>query len=399
MSIPHPDFEALSAHHDGEAPEVAAHVAGCATCRATLRWLRATTALVGGPVPSIAAETRDRAIARALDAFDAAESGQATTKSAAPVDRRDSLAQPGPGPVLLPRPPQDPSPDTEPGAATVSQPRSASEPNSVPGPGSVPGPRPGPGSVRGPGSVPGRGSVSGPGPGQGLRPADSAPAAGGDQIEQATPISAARSRRRAGAGMWLGVGSAAAVLVAVVLGIGVLTGGNGGGGDDTTTMVAGPLAGQERTTSGLQGESGPIESSSADNAAGGPGSVAGIDAGDLGQIADGQALAARARPVLLQRDGATAATASGSTEPAGVSGIAATDPAPISKFVGTRPCEMEIRAARPDLGTVVYFATGQVADTQVVVLGFAAGPAPAPVTLLALDQREGCRVVLEAAGP
>ena len=71
----------------------------------------------------------------------------------------------------------------------------------------------------------------------------------------------------------------------------------------------------------------------------------------------------------------------------------------MSEFVGTRPCEMVIRAARPELGTVVYFATGQSGGTQVVVLGFAAGPAPAPVILLALAQQEGCRVVLEAAGP
>ncbi len=65
----HPDFEALSAHFDGEAPEVAAHVAGCAECRTTLKWLRTASSMVAAPVPPAPASVRDQAIARAGDAF------------------------------------------------------------------------------------------------------------------------------------------------------------------------------------------------------------------------------------------------------------------------------------------------------------------------------------------
>ena len=69
------------------------------------------------------------------------------------------------------------------------------------------------------------------------------------------------------------------------------------------------------------------------------------------------------------------------------------------KAVGTRPCETEIRTARPGLGTVVYFAVGRVEGAPVVVLGFASGTGTGSVSLLALAQQEGCRVVLEAVGP
>ena len=92
------------------------------------------------------------------------------------------------------------------------------------------------------------------------------------------------------------------------------------------------------------------------------------------QLGDAATLAARARPVLTQRQASPA-----STESAPAAGLSAGDsgaaPPVTPKVVGTRPCEMEVRAARPGLGTVVYFATGQVAGVPVVVLGFAAGTA------------------------
>ena len=394
MSTPHPDFEALSAHHDGEAPEVAAHVADCAACRTTLRWLRATTALVASPVPPVAPE------------FGTGPGpGRWTPSSTLKVGRT---------------PPRAPLRST---AGTpwlnLGQTRAAAS--------ATAGPHAGHGTWAGR-SLTARGSLRAQlgararfGAWAGFSAGAGFGAWAGFGVRAGIGVGAspgglgARSGRRAGrAGdAHLGGQESAPGGSGDVAGGRIGGGGAGGGrprhrrahgrkrgwGRRHHHLVAGPLAGQERTTSGLQGESGAVQSSSADNAGGGPGSVAGIDAGDLGQIADGQALAARARPVLLQRDGATAAPASESSTPAGVAGIAGTDPAPISKFVGTRPCEMETRTARPELGTVVYFATGQVAGTPVVVLGFAAGPAPAPVTLLALAQQEGCRVVLEAAGP
>ena len=47
MSTGHPGFDDLSAYHDGEAPEWAAHVAGCAPCRNRLDDLARLTALIG----------------------------------------------------------------------------------------------------------------------------------------------------------------------------------------------------------------------------------------------------------------------------------------------------------------------------------------------------------------
>ncbi|HWC12607.1 MAG TPA: hypothetical protein VG455_15465 [Acidimicrobiales bacterium] len=48
----HPSFEDLSAYHDGEAPELAAHVAGCEACGATVAELVALSAAVAEPLPS-----------------------------------------------------------------------------------------------------------------------------------------------------------------------------------------------------------------------------------------------------------------------------------------------------------------------------------------------------------
>ena len=315
-SHPHPDFDALSAHHDGEAPEVAAHVAGCAQCRTTLRWLRTTSALVAGPVPPVTGAVREQALARALEALGVTESARDTTQGAAVSRRR---AEPAPVPAVA-------------GAVDGAVPRPA-------------------------------------------RP------------EPATPITSARSRRRTGSGVWVGVGSAAAVLVAVVLGVGALSGG-GGGSDDTATVAGGGQADQERTASALADQPGPTAGGET-NASGS--AAAGVDGGDLGEIADAAALVAGARPSLLPRDAGAAAPRSGEVAPA--------DAAPTPKLVGTRPCEMEVRAVRPELGTVVYFATGRAQGVPVIVLGFAPAAAAEPVTLLALAQQEGCRVVLEAAGP
>jgi hypothetical protein len=51
----HPSFEALSAYHDGEAPEWGAHVAGCDACRDTLGALARLSAAVAEPEPAAGA--------------------------------------------------------------------------------------------------------------------------------------------------------------------------------------------------------------------------------------------------------------------------------------------------------------------------------------------------------
>lgn len=48
----HPSFEHLSAYHDGEAPEWAAHVEACAICRSSVDELATLSAYVAGPVPA-----------------------------------------------------------------------------------------------------------------------------------------------------------------------------------------------------------------------------------------------------------------------------------------------------------------------------------------------------------
>jgi hypothetical protein len=48
----HPDFEDLSAYHDGEAPEWAAHVAVCDACNETVKALASLTAAVAEPLPA-----------------------------------------------------------------------------------------------------------------------------------------------------------------------------------------------------------------------------------------------------------------------------------------------------------------------------------------------------------
>jgi hypothetical protein len=330
VSSEHPDFDALSAHHDGEAPEWATHVAGCAACQATLGRLRAISALVGGPVIAAKSAVREEGLARALQAFDNTETDRDATEGAA-WDRGEAL-RPDPVPARAFRP----------SAAAAG--------------------------------------------GPGRRPP-----------EPATPIASARSRRGRGTGMWVGVGSAAAVLVAFVFGIGVLTGGNGGGGGETTVAAGGPPA-QQRSDASRESAGSALDATGGNSAL--ADTAGGSDGGDLGDIADASALVAGARPGLLQQGGD--ATTTRSREP--VAGItSAAEPELSSEFVGTRPCEMQARAERPDLGTVVYFATGRVQGAPVVVLGFAAAPtdpaSPAPVTLLALAQQEGCRVVLDAVGP
>jgi hypothetical protein len=76
MTMPpeHPDFEDLSAFHDGEAPEWADHLAGCASCRDDLRRLTALSEAVGR-VPLAAGDPGDTydPVARAVAASRASD--------------------------------------------------------------------------------------------------------------------------------------------------------------------------------------------------------------------------------------------------------------------------------------------------------------------------------------
>ena len=69
MPSSHPGDDALSALLDGEAtPEEAAHVEACGECAARTDELRRAANLIGSPVPAVADDRREAAIAAALDA-------------------------------------------------------------------------------------------------------------------------------------------------------------------------------------------------------------------------------------------------------------------------------------------------------------------------------------------
>ena len=80
----HASLEELSAYLDGEAPDLAAHVDGCAQCQETLARLREVVAAVGRPVPPPPPASVDRAVARALGRRPA--SGAATGAAAVEPD-------------------------------------------------------------------------------------------------------------------------------------------------------------------------------------------------------------------------------------------------------------------------------------------------------------------------
>jgi len=68
MSDMHADDETLSAHLDGEEPELRDHLESCAACTARLTELRRARAAIAAPVTPPPAWQRDAAITRALDA-------------------------------------------------------------------------------------------------------------------------------------------------------------------------------------------------------------------------------------------------------------------------------------------------------------------------------------------
>jgi hypothetical protein len=62
----HPDFDALSAYHDGEEADLAEHVASCPACAATLETLTGITGAVAAPVTSLGSADVDNMVRHAL---------------------------------------------------------------------------------------------------------------------------------------------------------------------------------------------------------------------------------------------------------------------------------------------------------------------------------------------
>ena len=189
-------------------------------------------------------------------------------------------------------------------------------------------------------------------------------------------------------GPWLALGSVAAVLLIVVLGAAMLRSPGGGGATPRPSPSGSPDAAERATA--------PPNYSLDQSASAGAGGVTGSD---LGPVDDAGQLAAKVggelgRPADSSKDTASApAPTAAALSPAREDSLAGT-------AVGTRPCEEQVRTARgePQLGQVVYFAAATSQGRPAFVLGFATGPDPAPVTLLAVAQ-EGCVVLVEAALP
>ena len=106
-----------------------------------------------------------------------------------------------------------------------------------------------------------------------------------------------------------------------------------------------------------------------------------VMAGDLGDVSDVAALAAVVGPALPSPGAVTTSTVRSGPH-----------------VVGTRPCEMEGRDRGPNVGAVVYQATGRAGGVPAVVLGFAPPSGARPVTLEVLA-RDGCRLLASTSVP
>jgi hypothetical protein len=98
----HPSFEDLSAYHDGEAPEWAAHVADCATCGDTVASLSSLSAAVAEVDANWAGAARGDPVARAIAAAGAVSDGH-------PDAARETGTAPSPAVAPPPRPTPLPS--------------------------------------------------------------------------------------------------------------------------------------------------------------------------------------------------------------------------------------------------------------------------------------------------
>ncbi len=84
-SSDHPDFESLSAHCDGQAPEITLHVTGCARCSAALAQIRSASRALASP-PTIDAAVRSRAVAAALASQTVPAPSAAPTATPSPAE-------------------------------------------------------------------------------------------------------------------------------------------------------------------------------------------------------------------------------------------------------------------------------------------------------------------------
>ena len=212
-------------------------------------------------------------------------------------------------------------------------------------------------------------------------------------------LDAARQRR------WravVAVGSVAAVLLSVLAAVTVL-----GGDDKRADSTASPaLESESETFAGAPPRSGEVRLG-----------------GDLGEIADTAALAARVTGSARQAgpeaagQGGTGGTSGKSVGPAEVekdlqpsadsSASATSGPGspPVAAQVGTRPCEIETRLLNQTLGPLLYFANARFQGTPSVVLGFSPVPAApgqppvvSPLSLFVASEGD-CRPLATATTP
>jgi hypothetical protein len=125
-----------------------------------------------------------------------------------------------------------------------------------------------------------------------------------------------------------------------------------------------------------------------------PGGATVTEGGDLGDVAGLDVLRSRTAPVTAQAPAAARANAGSATS--GAAESAGVPPQPVQ--VGTRACEIEARAARPQVGVVVYAATLRYQGAPAVVLGFSPAAGTPPTVLLVLSQ-PGCRLLGETTTP
>ncbi|MFN2506464.1 MAG: hypothetical protein ABR540_20010 [Acidimicrobiales bacterium] len=184
-------------------------------------------------------------------------------------------------------------------------------------------------------------------------------------------------RPSTGTRWWLTGSAAAALVLVVALTAGLVSRGSGGGGDSDTALSGGP---GDRA---VQGESAEVPAVAPESM---------LDGGDLGDVSDVATLRARVGQAPT-RNAQPAPAAGGSV------GAMADSATPTARIVGTRVCEIDARAARPQVGLVVYAATVRYRGTAAVVLGFADQVGGSPVTLLVLAPGEGCRLLAESTPP
>ena len=293
----HPSFEDLSAYHDGEAPEWAAHVTDCPSCRDTVAALASLTAAVAeAGTPSADAGQAGDPVARAVAAATAEGSGEPAS-SATPADAPSPAAGPPARPTPLP----------------------------------------------------------------------------------------ARGR-------WLVAAVAAAAVIVVAAGLTVVLR-RSNPSDSTTTAAGRPQNSELATPETAAGGPPPAADAAAGSAA------TAVVGGHLGDVPDLATLLAKVGPLLSS--GRSAAGEGGAGTPAAPpvrSSLPGVADVPEPRVVGTRPCEVEGRGDRTDLGNVVYVATASSAGRPAVVLAFAPASGAGPVTVQMLTTSD-CRLVLQATTP